>query len=107
MTPQLLAKLCKGNSAITYTNPMLSVFNLSNCNIKEDSSTILTVLLSNPNVKAIDLSYNLLSSAFESYLIDTLKARKATPQYIFLHGIIIIINFSNLIIIIIIITIIR
>ena len=60
ITSSILTRLCKGNSAITYTNPLLSVFNLSNSNIKEDSAQILSVLLSNPNVKAIDLSNNSL-----------------------------------------------
>jgi len=64
ITSSILTRLCKGNSAITYTNPLLSVFNLSNSNIKEDSAQILSVLLSNPNVKAIDLSNNSLGILF-------------------------------------------
>ena len=60
LSSSILTRLCKGSSAITYTNPLLSVFNLSHCSIKDDHANILAVLLSNPNVKAIDLSNNSL-----------------------------------------------
>ena len=60
LSSSILTRLCKGNSAITYTNPLVSVFDLSHCSIKDDYANILSVLLSNPNVKAIDLSNNLL-----------------------------------------------
>jgi hypothetical protein len=54
--------------------------------VSDASAPQVMNLLKIPTVDAIDLSGNDLGPAFEDQLIEMLKTRRKTPQYILLHG---------------------
>ena len=59
-----------------------------NCssNEKAHNADTLGSLIAVPHVDAIDLSYNDLGEGFENTLIDSLRLKKRSPQYVLLHG---------------------
>jgi Ran GTPase-activating protein (RanGAP) involved in mRNA processing and transport len=64
----------------------LRVFNLSRCNLTDDHADLLHVLLSNNAATGFDLSFNQLGSGFGMKLMDSLTARRSSPNYLLLHG---------------------
>lgn len=59
-----------------------------NCctNDKTPSADALGTLIAVPHVDAIDLSYNNLGVGFENTLIEALRLKKKSPQYLLLNG---------------------
>ena len=86
MTNGALTMLLKGPTAITHAHPDLKIFRFTNCSIDDSTSQLISAVVSKQSVLAVDLSNNNLGKDFENQLIDALKLRKRSPQYVLLHG---------------------
>lgn len=81
-----LSLLLKGPTSIQHASANLKIFNFSNCQLDDKSIVALGAVISKPTVMGLDLSNNNLGKAFEMQLLDSLKMRKKSPQYLLLHG---------------------
>lgn len=83
-----LLKITKGQGLTSLVNPYMTfkVLNFSKCDLNDDASPMLSQIIKNPALVAIDLSNNELGSEFEGRLIEALQFRKSTPSYILLNG---------------------
>ena len=86
ITNGALTMLLKGPTAITHAYPDLKIFRFANCSIDDSTSQLVSAVVSKQSVLAVDLSNNNLGKDFENQLVDALKLRKRSPQYVLLHG---------------------
>ena len=59
---------------------------LNHCDLTDSNVSAINSLIKVPSVDAIDLSYNNLGHEFEDTLVEILKVRRKTPQYLLLNG---------------------
>lgn len=64
----------------------VSIFSAQRCDIDDHMAVTLGSMLSKNTLEAVNLSYNQLGAQFFVQLINALKARRKTPQYIDISG---------------------
>eukprot|EP01038_Epipyxis_sp_PR26KG_P010248 gene10248-13784_t len=62
------------------------IVDIHGCNLKDEYTQAILSILRNPSILAIDLSFNSFNNEFSIQLIEFLKDRKITPQYILLDN---------------------
>jgi hypothetical protein len=82
----VFAHLCKFvfNAKSPYRGLRVAIFR--NCDLTSSFVTPLAYVLRNPSIVALDLSRNDFSEKCLLVLMDVLRERRGTPQYLLLHG---------------------
>lgn len=84
--PGLFANVCKVLFGVKTSYPDLRIIWLKGCGLAHADSTALAHLLRSAQTTAVDLSANDLHDASFVNIIEVLKNRKHTPQYLLFDG---------------------